>query len=491
MKKKLLSLILALLMAFSLSAAAFAGAETAVLSSQKLSVNGVDWSEVEKYNIDGKNYFKLRDIAALLDYTEAKFAVGFDSASNTVSITRGGAYEYVGTELFFEKDNSKTAVVSAQTITVDGKKVTGLTAYNIGGSNFFQLRELGELLGFEVGYDDATRTVLVSSPYNTYLMTKNTTVSDGVTIVNVYEYDSHGWQTRVSTTVSSGYSTVYECAYDARGNVTLEKNYTNGSQDDQTISEYDVYGNLVLQEYKNLSSGYTSSMRADYRSDGQPNWIESSDSDGFWGRAEYTYNNRGDLTKSVVSDLDGSSTTTYTTDSQGRTLSEKTVYSGGRWSSYTYTYSGDLLMREAWLTSEGYSSSVDYRYNADGMPTYIKSVTDHSTQIDTYEYTAEGWLKKNVSQVGDVVYTTEYTYNEFGYELSVTTTSNTNDYYQVIYKYNDSLELIEEKHTSNTSVSTYTYTYDSNGNMISYSYTDNDGYSARTAYEYRLVTIEP
>lgn len=491
MKKKLLSLILALLLAFSLSAAAFAGAETAVLSSQKLSVNGTDWSEVEKYNIDGKNYFKLRDIAALLDYTEAKFAVGYDSASNTVSITRGGEYEYVGTELVFEKDNSKTAVVSAQTITVDGKQVTGLTAYNIGGSNFFQLRELGDLLGFEVGYDDATRTVLVSSPYKTYLMTKCTTVNDGVTTVEVYEYDSHGWQTRVTSTVSSGYSTVYECTYDAKGNVTSIKNYTNGSMEDSTINEYDSYGNLVLQEYRVISSGYTSSMRADYRSDGQPNWIETSDNEGFWGRAEYTYNNRGDLTKSVVYDLEGSTTTTYTTDSQGRTLSEKTVYSDGRWSNNYYTYSGDLLTRETWSTSEGYSYTVDYRYNADGQPTWVRNITNGTTQIDTYEYTAEGWLKKNVCQIDDAVFTTEYTYNELGYALTSTTTSNTDEIYQVVYKYNDRLELIEEKHTSNVGTYTYTYAYDSNGNLITYVMNDSDGYSARTTYEYRLVTIKP
>ena len=38
-----------------------------------------------------------------------------------------------------------------------------LTVYNIGGSNFFQLRELGTLLGFEVGYDADTNTATVTS----------------------------------------------------------------------------------------------------------------------------------------------------------------------------------------------------------------------------------------------------------------------------------------------------------------------------------------
>ncbi len=34
---------------------------------------------------------------------------------------------------------------------------------DIGGSTYFQLSELGNVLGFNVGYDAATRTVLINS----------------------------------------------------------------------------------------------------------------------------------------------------------------------------------------------------------------------------------------------------------------------------------------------------------------------------------------
>lgn len=81
MKRRILTLLLALALVFSLAPAAFAGAETAQLSNQKLSFNGMDFSEVEKYNIDGSNYFKLRDVAALLDGTVAQFNVGYDNAN--------------------------------------------------------------------------------------------------------------------------------------------------------------------------------------------------------------------------------------------------------------------------------------------------------------------------------------------------------------------------------------------------------------------------
>ena len=56
-----------------------------------------------------------------------------------------------------------SAVRSAQSILLDGAAVTDLTAYNLGGSNFFKLRELGDKLGFGVDFDPASDAVVVTS----------------------------------------------------------------------------------------------------------------------------------------------------------------------------------------------------------------------------------------------------------------------------------------------------------------------------------------
>lgn len=136
-----------------------------VLSPQKLAVDGRN-VDCEKYNIDGRNYFKLRDLASLLDGTGSRFDVGFDEATATVSITTGEAYKQPnGMELVTGVDNSATAQPSSQAILIDGEKYDELTAYNIGGSNFFQLRELGSVLGFEVDFDETTNTAIVSSAH--------------------------------------------------------------------------------------------------------------------------------------------------------------------------------------------------------------------------------------------------------------------------------------------------------------------------------------
>ena len=133
-----------------------------MLSPQNLTVDGKA-AACEKYNIDDRNYFKLRDLASLLSGTGSQFEVGYDAATATVSITTGQAYTPVGTELAEGVDNSASTQPSSQTILINGEKHGELTVYNIGGSNFFQLRELGAMLGFEVDFDQNTNTAIVLS----------------------------------------------------------------------------------------------------------------------------------------------------------------------------------------------------------------------------------------------------------------------------------------------------------------------------------------
>ena len=159
--KKHIALILVPVLLLTLAAPAFAF--SCQRSAQSLAVDGRTVA-CDKYNIDGSNYFKLRDLAQLLNGTGSQFDVGWDGDSQLVSITTNHAYTAPnGTELLVGDDQSVTAQVSAQTIMVDGAVRGDLTVYNIGGSNFFKLRELGDALGFVVDYDDATNTAIVES----------------------------------------------------------------------------------------------------------------------------------------------------------------------------------------------------------------------------------------------------------------------------------------------------------------------------------------
>lgn len=162
--KKLLPIILTLLLVCI--AAPYASAANVVASPQNLSVDGVD-ADCDKYNIDGSNYFKLRDLAQLLSKTDSRFSVAFDAQSNAVTIVSGKEYIPVGGELARGQDQSKTAVVSKQSVLIDGKAVDGLSVYNIGGNNYFKLRDLGDALGFTVDYDADSNTAIVLSKGST------------------------------------------------------------------------------------------------------------------------------------------------------------------------------------------------------------------------------------------------------------------------------------------------------------------------------------
>jgi sirohydrochlorin cobaltochelatase len=164
--KKSISILLAFLMMLACAVPGFAATDdaaaadfTCVATSQNLTVNG-EAKDTEVYNIDGYNYFQLRDIAALLNGTNSQFSVGYDEATRTVSVTTGEAYAPTGDELATGTDKSGTAVKSSQTVMIDGE-VADLAAYNLGGNNFFQLRELGKALKFYVHYDAETRTMQV------------------------------------------------------------------------------------------------------------------------------------------------------------------------------------------------------------------------------------------------------------------------------------------------------------------------------------------
>lgn len=134
----------------------------AVRSPQNLMVDGV-YRDVEKYNIDGSNYFMLRDVAWLLRDTAKRFSVDYDEASRTVRIVTGETYAPDGSEMIVGEDKSGSAVKSSQAISINGVLHEGLAVYNLGGHNYFKLRDLGAVLGFAVDYEKETNTAVIRS----------------------------------------------------------------------------------------------------------------------------------------------------------------------------------------------------------------------------------------------------------------------------------------------------------------------------------------
>ena len=94
--RTMFALLLAVVLVLGLAAPALAA--TTMRSVQKLTVNG-EAVECDKYNIDGYNYFKLRDLAMLLTDTGSRFSVDYDTERDAVVIRRGAEYAPIGGEL--------------------------------------------------------------------------------------------------------------------------------------------------------------------------------------------------------------------------------------------------------------------------------------------------------------------------------------------------------------------------------------------------------
>lgn len=134
----------------------------AVPTNQRLTVDGVECT-TEIYNIGGYNYFKLRDIAALLSGTAAQFNVDYDEQRAAVIIRTGEPYEAGPGDLVTGTDRSASALPTMQGIELNGELVEFENVYNIGGNNFIRLRDMGAALIFGVSYDEATRTMQITT----------------------------------------------------------------------------------------------------------------------------------------------------------------------------------------------------------------------------------------------------------------------------------------------------------------------------------------
>ena len=136
---------------------------TANPTNDKLEVNGAAQNPTV-YKIGGSNYFKIRDVAAVLNGTEKQFAVGY--AGGKVTADSGQAYEANGKELAGPPAAAKDATSSNDTIVINGVE-TDVTVYKIGGSNYFKLRDLGKALNFYVGWE-AGRGIYIETdkPYS-------------------------------------------------------------------------------------------------------------------------------------------------------------------------------------------------------------------------------------------------------------------------------------------------------------------------------------
>jgi len=116
--------------------------------------------EIPFYDIGGRNFFRLRDIAYVLNETGARFIVGWDGAINTVFIVSQQAYISRGDELISLSTEVVGATPATASIFIDGEAAE-LTAYLVNDSHFVMPHELGAWLGYHWYFDQEQNAIVI------------------------------------------------------------------------------------------------------------------------------------------------------------------------------------------------------------------------------------------------------------------------------------------------------------------------------------------
>lgn len=133
----------------------------AKVTSSPIFVNGKE-IDLQVYNINDNNYFKLRDVAEVLKGSEKQFDVIWNNDKQSMELTSNKQYTSVGGELVKSNDEPNNVKVTSSSMYVDGVK-TDLVAYNIADNNYFKLRDLGGLFNFGVSWDGTNNLVIVDT----------------------------------------------------------------------------------------------------------------------------------------------------------------------------------------------------------------------------------------------------------------------------------------------------------------------------------------
>ncbi len=114
------------------------------------------------YNINGYNYFKLRDISYIMNYSNKPFSVKWNNDENSINIISGYDSTSVKPNSEEYKIGNTDAVRTTSAIYVNGQNVV-FESYNIEGYTFFKLRDLGEALGFQVDWDNDQNQIIIKT----------------------------------------------------------------------------------------------------------------------------------------------------------------------------------------------------------------------------------------------------------------------------------------------------------------------------------------
>ncbi|HHX61771.1 MAG TPA: hypothetical protein GX707_13865 [Epulopiscium sp.] len=178
MKKQVYLLLTAIIIVSLFGTTIFANDKKAAIINESAMFLDGEQIRGTGFNVGGNNYFKLRDIADNLSQTSSRFEVTWNSERKLIEIVTGAPYTQVdeNDSKWYYNGKKYFGTVRNTKFLVDGKE-HNLSVFHIDGSNYFKLRDLSELVGFDMVWNNETDQILLSSKLakNTY---RSTTAND-------------------------------------------------------------------------------------------------------------------------------------------------------------------------------------------------------------------------------------------------------------------------------------------------------------------------
>ena len=200
-----------------------------------------------------------------------------------------------------------------------------------------------------------------------------------------------------------------------------------------------------------------------------------------------TFNEGGHCTERLMTWPDGEwERTTYTIDSEGRTLSYKTITSSGGWvnGNNTFDNNGNVIAIDRESDWDTQKTRITYDQNGNMIKeTYEGGSKNIGTikNITEYKYDVAGNLIEKITTQNGVQYKYQYAYDTQGRRVSYTSHSGLT----IKYTYDDEGRLVTEKSYQNSKESSsHIYTYDNFGNLLTDAYKDSKGQEEQTTYVY-------
>ena len=131
-------------------------------SLAKVHVDG-EKIDFEAYNIDGYTYFKLRDIAQSLNGSDKQFEILWNSTLQAITILPDSKYTSTGTELVLTRSSDMQAYIKVSPNILINDQRINLSAYRINDYTYFKLRDLGDVINFDVNWNQVEQRIEIST----------------------------------------------------------------------------------------------------------------------------------------------------------------------------------------------------------------------------------------------------------------------------------------------------------------------------------------